>query len=111
MKSDIEIFVGDVNDVEARVYARYVGAESEAVELKGTLRGPYCDGSRTLPAKVAFRDLGPRQAGFAEALVPDPCTWSPELPHLYQVDVEAQRGERVLAEFHGTIGLRQGQHG
>ena len=114
MDQSIEIFVGDVNDVEARVYARYVGAadgsgmEPERVVLRGTLRGPYCERSRTLPAEIAFRDAG--KPGLIEALVPDPCTWSPELPHLYQADVEARQGQRVLAEYHGTIGLRRGQH-
>jgi hypothetical protein len=108
MAPSIEIFVGDVNDVEARVYARYVGADEESgerIDLRGTLRGPYCEGSRTLPAEIAFRDTG--KPGEVQALIPDPCTWSPDLPHLYQADVEARQGERVVAEFHGTIGLRR----
>jgi beta-galactosidase/beta-glucuronidase len=114
MDHSIEIFVGDVNDVEARVYARYVGAaenegaHAERIVLKGRLRGPYCERSRTLPAEIAFRDS--EKPGLIEALVPDPCTWSPDLPHLYQADVEARQGQRVLAEYHGTIGLRRGQH-
>jgi hypothetical protein len=29
------------------------------------------------------------------------------MPHLYQVDVEAQQGGRVVAEYHGLIGLRR----
>jgi len=112
MTDAIEIFVGDVNDVEARVYARYVGAakddgaHAERIVLKGRLRGPYCERSRTLPAEIAFRDS--EKPGLIEALVPDPCTWSPDLPHLYQADVEARQGQRVLAEYHGTIGLRRG---
>jgi hypothetical protein len=114
MSESIEIFVGDVNDVEARVYARYVGsdvdsgAEAERIIVDGTLRGPLCEGSRTLPAVVEFRRLNTRQPGLAEALVPDPCTWSPEMPHLYQADITARRGEQVVAEYHGTIGLRRG---
>ncbi len=105
MTAEIEISVGDVNDVEARVYARYVGVEAEGVVLTGTLRGPYCEGSRTLPARIEFRDAG--QPGLIEALVPDPCTWSPELPHVYHVDVKARNGERVVAAYHGEIGLRR----
>jgi beta-galactosidase/beta-glucuronidase len=54
-----------------------------------------------------FRDLVPREEGVAKAIVADPCVWSPELPHLYQVDVVAQRSERVIAEYHGKIGLRR----
>jgi hypothetical protein len=116
MKDEIEIFVGDVNDVEARVYARYVGrtidgaTESAPIVLRGTLRGPFCEGVRTLPAVIQFRDLSGQNPGVAEALVPDPCTWSSELQHLYQVEVEARRGSQTVAAYYGTIGLRRGYH-
>jgi hypothetical protein len=103
MNNEIEILVGDVNDVEAQVYARYRGPDAEHTDLRGILRGPFCETSRTLPAEFSFRDTG--QVGEALALVPDPCTWSPELPHVYQVDVEARAGDRVVAEYHGTIGV------
>jgi hypothetical protein len=111
MPSQIEIFVRDVSDVEGRVFARYQAPDrgddgGEPVALRGTLRGPYCEGTRTLPAEIAFRDLGPKDRGLAEAIVPDPCVWSPELPHLYQIDVEARQGDRLVAEYHGKIGLR-----
>ena len=114
MPGEIEIFVRDVSDVEGHVYARYKlsAAEGERrasapIVLRGTLRGPYCEGTRTLPAQIAFRDLGPKEMGLAEAIVPDPCVWSPDLPHLYQVDVEAWQGDRLVAEYHGMIGLRR----
>jgi Glycosyl hydrolases family 2 len=109
----IEITVGDVNDVEARVYARYAGpiegpdSEEERIVLVGTVRGPYCEGTRTLPAQFNFRQKDAGRIAEAEAFVPDPCTWSAELPHLYQADIEARQGDRVIAEFHGTIGLRR----
>jgi hypothetical protein len=114
MQSEIIITVGDVSDVEAHVFARYSPAStqasgapsSEPVLVRGTLRGPFCETARTLPAEIPFRDLGPAQISVAKAIVPDPCVWSPELPHLYQVDVEARQGERVLGEYHGKIGLR-----
>ena len=112
MSNEIEIFVGDVNDVEARVFARFQPAScqragSEPIVLRGTLRGPYCETARTLPAEMAFRDLGPIQPGLAEAIVPDPCVWSAELPHLYEVEVEARQGDRVVAAYNGKIGLRR----
>lgn len=115
MLGTIEISISDVNDVQALVYARYVGnadasqvAEGQApVTLYGTMRGPYCELAHTLSAEFAFRDLGPRQKGVAEAIVIDPCTWSHELPHVYQVDVEARQGGQVIAEYHGKLGLRR----
>jgi hypothetical protein len=58
-----------------------------------------------LPAEFAFRRL--EKDSVAQAIIPDPCTWSSELPHLYQVDAEARQGERVVAEYHGMIGLQK----
>ena len=112
MSDEIEIILGDVNDVEGHVFARFKRARGEQmgrepVVLRGTLRGPYCQTARTLPADMTFRDLGPTQTGLAEAIVPDPCEWSPELPHLYEVEVEARQGDRVVARYQGMIGLRR----
>jgi hypothetical protein len=116
MSGKIEISVGDMSDVEGHVYARYLGEDAQhnrsevgdaKVALCGTLRGPFCESARTLPAQVEFRDLGPNEAGVAKAIVPDPCIWTSELPHLYQVDVQARQGDQILAEYHGKIGLRR----
>ena len=115
MTSSIEIFAGDVNDVEAHVFARYTGAhrsetrscDSDPIVLRGTLRGPYCTNARTLPAEFKFHDLGPQQTGLARAIIPDPCMWLPETPQLYQVDVEACRGEQIVAKYHGQLGLKR----
>jgi hypothetical protein len=105
MSSEIVIVVGDVTDVEARVIARYHGAE-QGITLRGTLRGPFCEKSRTLPAEFVFRTIE-KESIKAEAIVPDPCMWTPALPHVYQADVEARQGERLIAEYHGTVGLRR----
>jgi hypothetical protein len=104
MSTEIEIIAPDVTDVEARVIARYVGTMT-GVALRGTLRGPFCEKARTLPAEFVFRDTGKKAQ--VETLVPDPCMWTPEMPHLYQADVEAWQGDRLVAAYHGTIGLRR----
>ncbi len=118
IESGIETTVGDVTDVEAHVFARYVDrslmdppaeAGSPAIVLRGRVRGPFCEGVRTLAAEFEFRGVAsddPRLV-MAEAVVTDPCMWSAEMPHLYNVDVEARAGERVVAEHHGKIGLRR----
>lgn len=103
--NEIEISVGDVTDMEARVRASF--SSSGTVTLRGTLRGPFCEKARTLPADFPFRDLGPQQLGSAEAIVTDPCMWTLEMPHMYRVDVEAVRDDMVIAEYHGTIGLER----
>jgi hypothetical protein len=106
MSTDFEITVREVTDVEARVLARYLGP-SDNTSLRGTLRGPFCETARTLPAEFPFRSRSNKDATEAEAIVPDPCMWSAEMPHLYRVDVEAVQADRVVADYHGTIGLRR----
>jgi hypothetical protein len=105
MDSQIEITVGDVTDMEARVYARYIGSES--VTLNGSLRGPFCEHSRTLPADFGFRSASVQRLNEVEAIVTDPCMWTAEMPHLYKVNVEARAGDGLVAEYHGTIGLQR----
>src|SRR5262245_52161923 len=109
--------------MEARVVALYNAKQNAArevelgnVELVGTVRGPFCVNARTLPATFEFRSAGlqrdadSREDGSkiaAEATIADPCLWSAELPHVYQVEVEAREADRVLAAFRGEIGLRR----
>jgi hypothetical protein len=105
MKSEIEITIGDVTDIEARVIARYLGPSAD-IRLQGTLRGPFCERARTLPAEMVFHKAG-NATLTAEAIVPDPCMWTPEMPHLYQADLEAVSGGEIVAEYHGPVGLRR----
>jgi hypothetical protein len=110
MPVTIEIIVGEMNDVEAHVFARMIKAAhdvedaDEKVEISGTLHGPFCESSRTLPAQFTFKNVKP---GLAEVVVPDPCLWSPELPHVYHAEVTARQGGQIVGEFHGQIGLHR----
>ena len=91
--------------MEAHVFARYAGPEN--VELNGTLRGPFCEKARTLPADFPFRKTNAQSPSTVEAIVTEPCLWSREMPQLYHVDLQAVQGERTIAEYHGTIGLER----
>jgi len=109
MSDAIEIIVGEVNDVEAHVFARMKAAHAvkdavEKLEINGTLRGPFCETSRTLPAQFTFKCVKP---GLAEVVVPDPCLWSPELPHVYHAEVVALQDGQIVGEFQGAIGLNR----
>lgn len=101
----IELEITEASNIEARLVARFHSQADEPIVLRGTLRGPYCEQAHTLPAKYPFRNIG--QENAAEAVVPDPCLWSTELPHFYQADVEAVCGEKIVAEYHGKVGLRR----
>ncbi len=105
MANDIEISVGDVTDMEAHIYAHYLG--NDLAKLSGKIRGPFCENTRTLPAEYAFRQTSSTQGSTAEAVVTDPCLWSAELPHMYRIDVQATRDGQTIAEYHGTVGLQR----
>ncbi len=105
MANDIEISLGDVTDMEARVFARYSGPDH--VELTGTLRGPFCEIARTLPADFVFRAATKAEQNVVEAIVTEPCMWSHEMPQLYRIDIRAEAAGRLVAEYHGEIGLQR----
>jgi hypothetical protein len=89
------LFAGDSSDALARVYAVLPRAGlPEGAQLEGELVGPYCRSSQTLPARIRFIDRGPGPSLLAEAIVPDPCFWTPELPFLYKVELRAVAGEK-----------------
>jgi hypothetical protein len=43
---------------------------------------------------------------LAEAIVPDPCFWSPELPFLYRVEVELRHGDKLVSTTVRMLGIR-----
>ncbi len=96
-----QIFVGDASDALARVYAA-LPRESlpEDARLTGELVGPDCRYSQTLPARIRFVDLGPGPSLLAEAIVPDPCFWTPDLPFMYSAELQlggANANERMTS--------------
>jgi hypothetical protein len=128
----LELFFGEASDARCRVYARLAeesrtakapspcplpkGEDFEAasndpllaeLQLAGTVSGPVCPYAQTLPASFALSDRGPGTALLAEALVCDPCFWTPQLPYLYQVVVELRRGAQVIERAQRPFGIRR----
>ena len=68
-------------------------------QLTGRLIGPECRFAKTLPATIPFIDRGPGKGLLAEAIVPDPCFWTPELPFLYRAIVEVYSSRSVVRPF------------
>jgi hypothetical protein len=75
-------------------------------KLTGQIRGPRCRIAQTLPLTAPLVDLGPGPTLLAQALVPEPSFWSPELPAIYDVTVQLQCGQQVVATAQRQIGLR-----
>lgn len=106
----LEIFFGDAHNAAARVYARLNSAPA-GCRLAGRVVGPACEYSQTLAASIPFLakradDGGESPPLLAEAIVPDPCFWSGELPFLYQAQVELRCGGDLLAAEERTFGIR-----
>lgn len=95
MEREIEIRILEASDASARVKVSYVGNRLTVAELAGTMSGPRRKGSRTLPATVPLRPIADA-APAAEAILPDPCFWSPEMPFLYDIRVELRLGHHVV---------------
>ena len=43
----------------------------------------------------------------AEAIAPDPCFWTPELPFLYGEEIVVSRGSEVVAKIERSLGIRR----
>ena len=102
----LTLFFGRATDIEARVYAQAPAEVVGDFALTGTVLGPYCEYSQTLPAKTTLRDLGPGPSLLGEAIVPDPCFWTPDEPYYYRVHVQLQQGDRVVAQSERLLGIR-----
>src|SRR4051812_6948047 len=93
---NLDVFYCELTPARATVYARLEGLGSTAgLSLTGYVRGPRCFYSKTLPATFRLQDAGPGPSLLAKSLVPDPCYWSPETPHIYDVTVELRNGADV----------------
>lgn len=81
--------------------------------LTGEVAGPRSRYASTLAARVPLRMVrgaggaSPAEtAALAEAVVPDPCCWTPEQPFLYRVKVELHCDGRPAAAAEFEIGFR-----
>lgn len=100
----LDLFVGEATDAQCRVYAR---VENATGKLSGTITGPQCAYAQTLSASVDFNDRGPGKTLLAEAIVPDPCFWSPDLPHLYTVEMQLESDGQTLGQSRRLFGMRR----
>lgn len=106
----LSVFHGEASTTLARVYARLpTGADPAGYELTGRVVGPRCRRANTLPAVsrlVEVKGSCDRNVLLAEAIVPDPCFWSDEVPMLYDVHVELRRGDQIMDRTERAVGFR-----
>lgn len=103
----LDVFYGDLTVNRAYVYARLPRpADDAGLSLVGQVRGPRCLHAETLPLTSPLVDLGPGPTLLAQALLPEPCFWTPDLPAIYDVTVNLLRGTEIVASTRREIGLR-----
>src|SRR5262245_25976794 len=107
MLDELDVFYGDLTANRAHVYARLPRLpENAGLVLSGHVRGPRCLYAQTLPSVASFVEMGPGPTLLARAAVLEPCFWSPDLPAIYDVTIQVQRGADILASARREIGLR-----
>jgi hypothetical protein len=106
----LEIFSGAADPAEARIYARLKLSRDEVdwgCQLTGKILGPQCAFSHTLPARIPMMNRSDRSTLLLEAIVPDPCFWTPELPFLYRAKIELRREQETIAICERIVGIRR----
>lgn len=109
----LDLFHGQLHRSRADIYARLSGnfdaatAWNDGWRLAGYLEGPRAENTRTLPARVRLQDTGAGESLLARALLPDPCSWGPGLPLLYDVHVQLLVDGSPAWEACQALGLRQ----
>jgi hypothetical protein len=110
MFESLELFHGDATPAQARVYARLPHDEdfcNARIEITGHLVGPSCDFAHTLPARIPFVQHCSDDRLLAEAIIPDPCFWTPELPFLYRAELKLRAGGGPSIKINQTVGIRR----
>lgn len=102
-----DVFIGECNNHVAHVYARLARPCREGeLSLTGRVRGPTNVYGYTLATSYPFANLGAGDTTLLRAIVPDPCTWSPMTPTLYEYWIEDRLGQ--LPPVHRQeFGIRQ----
>lgn len=72
-------------------------SERPVTIVSAQIRGPFCEYASTLPAKITFR-RNDREINDLKATVPDPCYWTPAMPHLYRVEIQYRCSESQAVE-------------
>src|SRR4029079_5155229 len=76
------------------------------LRLTGSVTGPRCLNTRTLPTTAHFCDLGAGPTLLSRASVIDPSYWSPDVPSIYDVQIDLRRGGEVLATARRELGFK-----
>ena len=103
MRESLKLIVGERTEQHTRIFLT-ARADSGIAEITGTVCGPYCEFAKTLTADF---DLKPSNGGAVEALVIEPCYWTPQLPFLYDLRLKLRMQDGSQREELLPIGIRR----
>lgn len=98
-----EVFYSELTAAEARICVRSGASLSQHQRLEASLSGPRSLYGRTLPVKLAFRQSS--AAGELDAVLTDPCYWTPETPLIYDIELKLHDEGRTWHQQR-SIGFR-----
>lgn len=77
--------------------------------FSGTVTGPKCRYSRTLPAtfQVPPCVCEANVSQMTQAMIPDPCYWTPKLPFLYDCSFDIKLANEQVESISHTLGLKR----
>lgn len=103
MRESLKLIVGERTEQHTRIFLT-ARADSGIAEITGTVCGPYCEFSKTLKADF---DLKLSNGGSVEALVIEPCYWTPQLPFWYDLRLKLLMQDGSQREELLPIGIRR----
>ena len=113
----LAILAGRADDMRAEIVVRISGCgagDGGRLHLTGALVGPRRGRDMTLPTTVKLVDVTADHAAAADAgqalaraVFTEPAYWTPELPNLYRLHAEVQRGDQAVAVIDRMVGLRR----
>jgi hypothetical protein len=112
----LAILAGRADDMRAEIMVRISDClmGGGPLHLTGTLVGPRRGRDMTLPTTVKLVDVTGDHAtaadagqALARAVFTEPAYWTPELPNLYRLQAEVQRGDQTVAVVDRMVGLRR----
>lgn len=104
---DLHVFFGEATDTLARVYVELTGPDASQCQITGVVVGPRCEYAKTLPARLPLRSRPDGDSPRAEAVIPDPCFWTPRMPFLYDVQIDVRCSGQTLYTERRPLGIRR----
>jgi hypothetical protein len=104
MREILDFFVTERTENHARLLLA-PRKDSGISQITGVVRGPYSDFSKTLTADSLLKSAG--TPGTVEALIVEPCYWTPSLPFWYDLRLTLKFSDGSTRDEVFPIGIKR----